>query len=54
MYLNDVGNKFTTTPINAVELMLPIVVYKADNATVVIELRAQIKPIPQLPAAHRP
>lgn len=40
-YLNDVGNKFTTTPINAVEQMLPIEVYVEDNATVVIVLRAQ-------------
>lgn len=53
-HLKDVGNIFTTTPISAVEPMLPIVVYNDVNATVVIELRAQKRPIPQLPEADKP
>lgn len=53
-YLSDVGNKLTTVSINAIELTLPIVVYKDDNATVVIKLRAQKRPIPQHPDTDNP
>lgn len=53
-YLNDVGNKLTTTLTKAVEAMLHILTYIVDNISVVNELNAKYKDIPNPEAVIRP